>query len=155
MEFKEGTIDGVIIKDMKIFSDNRGWLTELFREDELPEGFRPVMAYVSLTHPGVTRGPHEHRHQADYFCFLGDFDLFLWDNRPHSPTYGNKTVIKADRKIVLVPAGVVHAYRNSGTEDALVINLPDRLYRGWGRKEEVDEIRHEDDPNSPFKLETE
>ena len=26
----------------------------------------------------------------------------------------------------------------------MVLNYPDKLYRGWGKKEEVDEIRHED-----------
>jgi dTDP-4-dehydrorhamnose 3,5-epimerase len=53
---------------------------------------------------------------------------------------------------VIVPAGVVHAYRNVGNIQGWVINLPNRLYAGKGRKEEVDEIRHENDPHSPFKL---
>jgi dTDP-4-dehydrorhamnose 3,5-epimerase len=47
---------------------------------------------------------------------------------------------------------VVHAYRNVGGEPGLVFNCPDRLYKGPGRKEPVDEIRHEDDPASPFQL---
>jgi dTDP-4-dehydrorhamnose 3,5-epimerase len=53
---------------------------------------------------------------------------------------------------VIVPAGVVHAYRNVGNIQGWVINLPNRLYAGNGRKEAVDEIRHESDPHSPFKL---
>jgi dTDP-4-dehydrorhamnose 3,5-epimerase len=31
------------------------------------------------------------------------------------------------------------------------LNFPDRLYAGWGKKEPVDEIRHEDQ-ESEFKL---
>ena len=53
--------------------------------------------------------------------------------------------------LVFVPPGVVHAYRNVGTEEAFVMNFPDKLYAGWGRKEPVDEIRHEDF-DSKFKL---
>ncbi len=153
MEFKEGNIEGVILREMAVHIDKRGWLTELFRDDELRDDFKPVMAYMSLTYPGVTRGPHEHKEQTDYFCFFGNFTLYLWDNRKDSPTYKNRMIVReVDRKIAIVPPGVVHAYRNSGEADGLVINLPDRLYAGWGRKEPVDEIRYEDDPESPFKL---
>lgn len=45
---------------------------------------------------------------------------------------------------LIVPPGVVHAYRNlSRTEQGLVLNYPDRLYAGTGRRDPVDEIRHE------------
>jgi dTDP-4-dehydrorhamnose 3,5-epimerase len=54
--------------------------------------------------------------------------------------------------LVVVPPGVVHAYSNVGTGPGWVFNCPDRLYKGTGRKEPVDEIRHELDPQSPFKL---
>ena len=53
---------------------------------------------------------------------------------------------------VLVPKGVVHAYKNVGKTDGLVINCPNRLYAGWERKEPVDEIRHEEDDGAPFRL---
>ena len=79
-------IEGVIIKPLKRFTDDLGWLTELYRDDELPEGFKPVMGYISVTHAGVARGPHEHREQADGFCFLsGTFRLTLWENRLGKP----------------------------------------------------------------------
>ncbi|RJQ49085.1 MAG: dTDP-4-dehydrorhamnose 3,5-epimerase, partial [Nitrospiraceae bacterium] len=48
---------------------------------------------------------------------------------------------------------IVHAYKNIGIVDGLVINLPDRLYKGWGKTEPVDEIRYEDDPKTPFRIE--
>lgn len=54
--------------------------------------------------------------------------------------------------MVVIPPGVVHGYRNISGEDALVINLPNRLYRGEGKAEDVDEIRHEDDPDSPYRF---
>src|SRR5438552_2951733 len=85
--FQPGSIAGVVWKPLNKYHDNRGWLCELFRDDELPDGFRPVMAYVSQSSAGVARGPHEHVDQADCFCFFGpsDFKLFLWDNRADSP----------------------------------------------------------------------
>lgn len=157
MEFHPGEIAGVIWKPLRRFSDPRGWLCELFRHDELPQPFHPVMAYISMTEPGVARGPHEHADQADYFCFIGpsNFKMYLWDNRPNSPTYRARhtDVIGADKPMgLVVPAGVVHAYKNVGKDQGIVFNCPNRLYKGPGRKEPVDEIRHEDHADSVFRL---
>lgn len=146
-------LEGVYIKPLRKFADARGWLTELYRDDELPEGFNPVMSYLSVTHPGVARGPHEHRDQADGFCFLsGTFRLTLWENRPGKPARKEVYEVGEENPIfITVPAGVVHAYENISDTDAFVMNFPDRLYAGWGKKEPVDEIRHED-IDSEFKL---
>jgi dTDP-4-dehydrorhamnose 3,5-epimerase len=157
MDYHPGTIDDVIWKPLRRFHDGRGWLCELFRHDELPAEFHPVMAYISQTEIGVARGPHEHTEQSDCFCFLGpsNFKVYLWDARQASPTYGVRQaeVVGADRPMLLiVPPGVVHAYKNVGSEPGLVFNCPNRLYKGPGRKEPVDEIRHEDQADSPFAL---
>ena len=66
----DGEIDGVVMRPLKVFNDSRGWLVELFRQDELMQEWWPVMTYVSQTLPGVTRGPHEHVDQTDGFAFL-------------------------------------------------------------------------------------
>ena len=157
MAFRDGPIEGVIWKPLTIFRDKRGWLCELFRHDDLPAEFHPVMCYISATEPGVARGPHEHVDQADYFCFIGpsDFKVYLWDARPKSKTSGNHEVrVVGDSApfALVVPAGVVHAYKNVGGKHGLVFNGANRLYKGWGKKEAVDEIRHEDQAASLFKL---
>jgi dTDP-4-dehydrorhamnose 3,5-epimerase len=156
--FKNGKIHDVVIRDLAKFVDDRGWLTELYRKDEIPEQFVPVMAYISLTLPDVARGPHEHVEQADYFGFIGpsDFKIFLWDNRPASPTYMVRQIVYAGENVprtVIIPPGVVHAYKNAGGKTGMVINLPNALYAGKGKKQPVDEIRHETDPHSAFLLE--
>lgn len=146
-------IPGVVIKELSRFTDERGWLMELFRDDELPEGFEPTMGYLSMTKPGVARGPHEHVHQTDGFVFLnGQYELYLWENRDgNEEKFETHSVGEENPCLVFVPPGVVHAYRNVGTDEAFVLNFPDKLYAGWGRKEPVDEIRHEDF-DSKFKL---
>jgi dTDP-4-dehydrorhamnose 3,5-epimerase len=152
------SIAGVLWRPLRKFHDARGWLCELFRHDELPAEFHPVMAYLSVTEAGVARGPHEHVDQADFFCFLGPsrFRVYLWDNRPTSPTYRcfETDIVGIDKPMALVvPAGVVHAYKNVGTEPGTVFNCPNRLYKGRGKKDPVDEIRHEESATSPYRLE--
>ncbi len=51
-DFVDGPIEGVVFRPITPYNDQRGWLAELYREDELPAERHPVMAYVSETRPG-------------------------------------------------------------------------------------------------------
>lgn len=151
-EVDNGIAD-VILRELGQYTDPRGWLTETYRADEIDH--RPAMSYISMTKPGVARGPHEHRLQTDLFVFAGPgrFTVYLYDNRPNSPTHKasfSETFGEGRAAMLLVPPFVIHAYRCASEGEGMVINLPDKLFAGVGKKEPVDEIRHEDDPNSPF-----
>src|SRR4051794_21778581 len=122
MNFNQGEIRDVVVYPIKKYYDDRGWLAELFRHDELSNEFYPVMSYISFTKPEIKRGPHEHVDQADLFCFIGPstFKLRLWDNRADSPTYRNVMTLhvgEQDPQAVVVPRGVVHGYKNVGKID--------------------------------------
>jgi len=156
-EFKKGMIEGVTVKELKKYLDTRGWLCELFRKDELDPSIFPQMAYCSMTYPGVVRGPHAHVDQTDLFYFVGpgNFEVRLWDNRQDSDTYGILQIVHAGQdcpRLVVVPPGVVHGYKVTGTVPGLVFNSPNRLYAGEGKREPVDEIRYEERPDSPFRF---
>lgn len=157
MKFKDGPIEGVRVIQLKKYSDKRGWLIETFRQDELQPPYYPLMGYSSETLPGVIRGPHEHVDQADLFVFMGPgiFRMWLWDNRNDSSTFRHRWAFEGGESNpiqVLVPKGVVHAYKNVSSVVAMVHNFPNQLFAGENKKSPVDEIRHEDDPNTPFQL---
>lgn len=157
MNFKMADIKDVVIYPLKKYHDDRGWLAELFRFDEIEREFYPVMSYISYTKPGVQRGPHEHVDQADLFCFIGPstFNMRLWDNRSDSPTFNCMMSFDAgidEPLAVIVPKGVVHGYRNIGDHDGMVINCPNQLYMGEAKKQPIDEIRHEDDPDTIYRM---
>ncbi len=155
--FAEGPVDGVIVRDLDLHHDQRGWLLEIFRQDELAEDNFPVMTYLSETLCGVTRGPHEHTYQTDFFAFIGpgEFTLYMWDIRGDSPSWGKYmrlTPGSSNRQAVIVPPGVVHAYKNTGDVPGWVFNAANRLYAGPGKREAVDEIRHEKRADSPYRM---
>ena len=157
--FRDGTIADVIVRRLAQYRDSRGWLIELFRSDELLAGQFPAMGYVSQTEPGVVRGPHSHREQTDCFAFLGpgELRLFLWDNRPHSPTHRARQILNVGQSaptMVIIPPGVVHAYRNESAIPAWAMNFPNRLYAGENRCEPVDEIRYENVTGHPFQIDS-
>jgi dTDP-4-dehydrorhamnose 3,5-epimerase len=148
-------IKDVIIKNLNQYHDDRGWLSEVYRQDEV--NYHPAMAYISVTKPGVVRGPHEHAYQSDCFVFVGpgSFELHLWDRRRGSETEGQHfkaEMGEGNLTMVIVPPGVVHGYKAIGEKDSYCLNFPNKLYKGEGKKEEIDEIRWEQDPNSPYKI---
>ncbi|MBU4216973.1 dTDP-4-dehydrorhamnose 3,5-epimerase family protein [Candidatus Parcubacteria bacterium] len=149
-------MNGVVIKKINKYEDARGWLAEFYRHDEAD--YNPAMAYISVTKPGVARGPHEHRYQSDCFVFVGpgSYDLYLWDRREESTTKGEHIKMEVGENnptMVIVPPGVVHGYKCISETDAYSINLPDRLYKGIQKQDaEVDEIRWETDGESPYKI---
>jgi dTDP-4-dehydrorhamnose 3,5-epimerase len=150
-------IPGVLVKKLARYNDSRGWLMECFREDEIGPEISPAMSYISMTNPGVARGPHEHIEQTDYFCFTGSsvFKMYLWDNRVGATNFQKKislTLNEGEGYVVIVPPGVVHAYQNIGDKPGLVLNFPNKLFAGKGKKEKIDEVRHENVIESPFKL---
>jgi len=157
-------IDQVIVRPLIRHIDTRGYLTELWREDEagLP---RPAMMYLSWTMAGVARGLHLHagRHykpstedprlidqvapdaQSDYFLFNGpgNFRVVIFDARTQSPTFKHLMdfVVGEDNPaLVIVPPGTWHGYM-ALERCGMVINCPDQLYAGPGRKLPVDEER--------------
>jgi dTDP-4-dehydrorhamnose 3,5-epimerase len=158
MDFTKGKINDVVVYPLKKFVDDRGWLAELFRHDEIAEEYYPTMSYISVTEPGVQRGPHEHVDQADLFCFIGpgNFKMRMWDNRSESSTYNYIMTLyvgEDNPQAVIVPKGVVHAYKNISTlQKGVVINCPNQLFMGKDKKEPIDEIRHEDDPDTIYTM---
>jgi dTDP-4-dehydrorhamnose 3,5-epimerase len=153
----ESVLEGVYFFDLKEYKDERGSLMELFRNDQLFKINHPEMGYISQTLPGVTRGPHEHKEQSDLFCFVGPgvFALHLWKwEDATEPVPDHEVFIVGEGKpvAVIVPPGVVHAYKNCSDYPGIVFNFPNQLYAGPGKIYPVDEIRHEGDKNSPFVL---
>lgn len=150
-------LPGVRVEALPVYQDSRGSLHELFRMDEIPAGFKPMMACSSWSHPGVARGPHQHVGQDDYFTFAGPsaFRVFLWDDRPGAAGPGQGWIINTGEPApsrIHVPRGVVHAYKNVGPAYGLVVTVTSLLFRGEGRRDPVDEIRHELNPQSPYQI---
>lgn len=150
--YNKSNIDGVKVIGLSPQRDERGWLIEGFRKDSID--VNPEMMYASLTYPKETRGPHEHVKQTDVFVFVGPglFELKLWKKIDGIIRHEIHICGDGMPTLVIIPPGVIHGYRNISDKSGLVINMPDKLYRGHMKSEEVDEIRHEINPNSEYRM---
>ena len=124
-------IDGVVIKDLKVIPDERGWLMEIFHNDD-PFFQKFGQLYMTVAYPGVVKGWHYHKQQTDHFCCVkGMLKVVLYDDREGSPTRGevNEFFIGEKRpQLIRIPAGVLHGMKGVGVEPALLINVPDQVY---------------------------
>jgi dTDP-4-dehydrorhamnose 3,5-epimerase len=125
-------IEGVVIRPLITHPDERGTLTELYRE---AWGVHPdPLVYVKLitARPGMTKGWVKHLKQDDRMVVCFGTALFvLCDDRPESPTYGMVNELcfsDHNRSLFTIPAGVYHAIKNVGITDAIMINMPNNLY---------------------------
>jgi len=124
-------IDGVKLKDLKLIPDERGSLMEILRsDDELFQSFG--QAYITSAYPGVVKAWHYHRKQTDHFCVVsGNAKIVLYDGREKSPTHGeiNEFFLGEKRRALLaIPNGVFHGFKNIGTAECLILNIPTELY---------------------------
>jgi dTDP-4-dehydrorhamnose 3,5-epimerase len=124
--------DGVTFRDAVTHVDDRGTVCELYDErwDWHPDPL--VFSYLCTIRPGVTKGWGMHlRHDDRYFILSGEVEVVLYDERPDSPTSGLVARVYLSghrRRLMNIPAGVWHANRNVGLQDAVLINFPTLPY---------------------------
>jgi dTDP-4-dehydrorhamnose 3,5-epimerase len=125
-------IEGVQVKTLKVIPDERGWLMEMLRADD-PFFQQFGQVYLTAVFPGVVKGWHYHELQTDHFvCVKGMAKVVLYDRREGSPTRGEvNEFFMGERNMILlvIPPGVLHGMKGTGTETAMIVNVPTHTYR--------------------------
>jgi len=145
---KFGTIDGVVVKNLKRINDDRGFLMEIFRSD-WPEFQKFGQTYMTTCRPGIAKAWHYHKLQWDHFVPIrGNALIGLYDPRDGSPSKGILQEIEVKEgeqpKFIKIPPMVYHGFTPMDDKDIWVINTPTELYN----YKQPDEYRLEwDDPS--------
>jgi dTDP-4-dehydrorhamnose 3,5-epimerase len=131
-------IDGVQIEPLQVYPDDRGFFTELARLGKglaakmVPDEIRKIQVSLTLTYPGTIKAIHYHSEQTDLWAPVsGMVQIFLYDLRRRSPTFGVINTIYAGRFQpweILIPPGVAHGYKALGVEPIQLVYLTDRHY---------------------------
>ncbi|MEW6407076.1 MAG: dTDP-4-dehydrorhamnose 3,5-epimerase family protein [Patescibacteria group bacterium] len=134
-------IEGVKVRKLKVLTDKRGRLMEIFRVSKT--GIKPKQIYMTTAFEGVIKDRdkfHLHKKQTDNFCCVkGIIKLVLVDIRKNSKTHGqiNEFEIGDDNFcLVTIPKGILHAFK-SLKDEAIIINCIDHEYN----KNKPDEFR--------------
>ena len=109
-------IEGVVIKTLKTYGDDRGFFREIFRFAEEYSSVSVGQLSHSLVKEGVVKGWHGHMEQSQWnYVVTGLIEGALHDNRADSPTY-RETIefILGDGQepsAYYFPPGVLHGYK--------------------------------------------
>ena len=133
MEAETVDIVGVQLFRLEPHADPRGSLTETYRRDWVGGGHEALQANLSWSRPGVLRGLHWHRRQADYWCVLsGIAHVALVDLREGSPTRLGTFELRIDageqRYGLAIPPGIAHGF--FAETEVLLLYLVDAYFEG-------------------------
>ncbi len=121
---KDNAIHGVMLKNLKSHSDDRGYFREVIRHnDPFFEGEHFGQWSHSRMIKNVVKAWHYHHVQIDWwYLALGQVETVLFDNRPESPTFKQKLVFRmggsdtaatddSHNVCVKIPPGVLHGLK--------------------------------------------
>ena len=124
-------IQGVEIKNLKVITDNRGFLMEMLRcDDPIFEKFGQV--YLSVCNPSIVKGWHYHKKQTDHFVIVkGNAKVVMYDIREDSPTKGEiQEVFMGEKNPILlkIPTFVLHGMTPADNNPIYLVNCPTEPY---------------------------
>ncbi len=138
MEINFTKLKGCFLMHSVIYSDNRGYFTELFRSSEFKnlteQFFQPVQTNLSLSHLGAVRGIHfsavQNGQKKLVSCVSGRINDYVVDLRLGSDTFGQweKFELSPENAIsIFIDSGIGHAFQ-ALEDDTVVVYHVDSEY---------------------------
>ncbi len=133
---RQELIDGVRFRAVRPVPHEVGTLAEVARvawdEVDLPI----VQVHITTTLPGRTRAWGLHQRSTDrLFVVCGLVSIVVYDGRTDSPTRGVLNEFKVSERnpgLLVIPPNLYHGWKNIGTEEAYIINMPSAQYDHQG-----------------------
>jgi dTDP-4-dehydrorhamnose 3,5-epimerase len=130
MKFTPLEIAGLVLVELKLYGDSRGFFVERFQEDRFREAGLPThfaQDNHSRSAPGVLRGLH-YQHTPPQGKLVGCLRGRIWDVavdvRADSPTYGQSFGVELsdmNGRLLWMPPGFAHGFCVLGNEPADVL----------------------------------
>ena len=91
-----------------------------------------VQVHVTTSLPGRIRAWGLHQKSTDHlFVVSGLVTIVVFDGRRDSPTSGRVNELTLSEKnpgLLIIPPNLYHGWKNIGTSEAIIINMPTRMY---------------------------
>ena len=113
------------LKNIEKHTDERGWLVEILRDDEIQEAIKQI--YFSTSKPNAIRGNHYHKHKVEWFSVVkGKAKLVLEDNESKER---EELMLSDDTPaIVKIPPNISHAIQNIGDDEMYLIVIVNEVF---------------------------
>ena len=125
-------IDGLVFRPTRPVPHEDGHVTEVARASWEVLATPIVQVHITTTLPGRVRAWGLHQTSMDrLFVVSGLVTIAVFDGRDGSPTQGRVNTFTVSEKnpgLLLIPPNLYHGWKNIGTSEAVIINMPDRMY---------------------------
>lgn len=106
------------IKKLDVKKDDRGWLAEIIRTEDVNSQFGQILITTAL--PGKIKGNHYHRRKKEWYSVIkGKGLLRLKDLK--TGEIKDLTLDSVDMKLVEIPLNIAHAIKNIGNEELFLL----------------------------------
>ena len=125
-------ISGVIFRPTRPVAHEDGHVTEVARTSWQDLVDPVLQVHLTTTLPGRVRAWGLHQNSTDrLFVATGLVKIAVFDGRHNSPTLGHVnefTVSEKSPGLLIIPPNLYHGWKNIGTSEAIIINMPTRMY---------------------------
>ena len=125
-------IAGVLFRPTRPVAHDDGVVSEVARASWEELAAPIVQVHLTTTLPGRVRAWGLHRLSTDrLFVVSGLIQFAVFDGRESSPTFGQLFEVKVSDKnpgLLIIEPNLYHGWKNIGVSEAVIINLPDRMY---------------------------
>jgi len=129
---KANPINGVRIRPVRPVPHEDGFVTEVARAAWPEIDLEVVQVHITTTQPGRIRAWGLHENSTDrLFVVKGLVSIVIFDGRRNSVTYSQVNEIRLSERnpaLVVIPPCLYHGWKNIGTDEAYIINMPSSLY---------------------------
>lgn len=108
------------------FEDARGSLKKILMQSQL-ESANIEEVYLIYTNKGCIRGNHYHKNTLEYFTVVSGRAVIVLKNLAEG-TLQKLEFSANDNKIIKVPPGVAHAFKNEAEEPLIILAISTREY---------------------------
>lgn len=126
------SIAGVAFRPTRPVPHEDGHVTEVARAGWDILGGAVVQVHITTTFPGRVRAWGLHQLSTDrLFVVSGLVKIVVFDGRNDSATMdqiNEFTVSEKNPGLLIIPPNLYHGWKNIGTTEAIIINMPDRMY---------------------------
>jgi len=113
------------IKELNIHSDERGWLVEMLKRNELKKDIKQI--YVATIKPRKIRGNHYHLKRTEWFFMVGgNGEIYLEDLKTKE-----KICLKLSSrkpKVITVFPKIAHAVKNTSKKTIYLFSAQNTIY---------------------------
>jgi dTDP-4-dehydrorhamnose 3,5-epimerase len=126
-------VEGVLFRPTRPVPHEDGFLTEVARASwDMMTDLPVTQVHITTTFAGRIRAWGLHQISIDrLYVVTGLVKLVVFDGRLDSPTHGHVTELVVSERnpgLLIIPPNLYHGWKNIGTSEAIIINMPTSLY---------------------------